>query len=359
MSFYRGMTCENVTLKGDKGTPITAYVAKPAGAGPFPGVVLIHHLPGWSELYIETTRRFAHHGYIAICANLYEREGGGSDGNPDDVAAKVRADGGIADSQMVGDTAAAVQWMRAQPNLNGKVGLFGSCSGGRHAFIYACQKKDVDACIDLWGGRVVMGKEELNAKTPTAPIDMTKELACPLLGLFGNDDRAPSPEQVNQHEAELKKHGKNYEFHRYDGAGHGFFYWHRPLYRPEQTHGRLEQGARLLRQAPRQEVGGHAMCTSIIEIARAEGMAKRGDDWFPLTQAVVAYDHARHAPLGDVITLDFMNTGLDAGARAGVEITLESAKALRAALDRAIAAAEFEEAEVRGKGAVVSLVRAA
>jgi hypothetical protein len=105
------------------------------------------------------------------------------------------------------------------------------------------------------------------------------------------------------------------------------------------------------------------MCTSIIEIADAEGMAKRGDEWFPLTQAVVAYDHARHAPLGDVITLDFMNTGLDAGARAGVEITLESARALRAALDRAIAAAEFEEAEVRGKGApenaVVSLVRAA
>ena len=51
------------------------------------------------------------------------------------------------------------------------------------------------------------------------------------------------------------------------------------------------------------------MCTSIIEIARAEGMAKRGDEWFPLTQAVVAYDHARHAPLGDVITLDFFNTG--------------------------------------------------
>ena len=101
------------------------------------------------------------------------------------------------------------------------------------------------------------------------------------------------------------------------------------------------------------------MCTSIIEVVCAQGMAKRGDEWFSLTQAVVAYDHARHAPLGDVITLDFMNTQLDAGARAGVEITLESAKALRAALDRAIAAAEFEEAEVRGKGALPSLVRAA
>jgi len=160
MPFYRGMTCENVTIKGDKGFSITAYTAKPEGAGPFPGVVLVHHLPGWSEFYIETTRRFAHHGYLAICANLYEREGGQN--NPDDVAAKVRADGGIADSQMVGDTEAAVKWMRSQPNHNGKVGLFGSCSGGRHAFIYACQRKDVDACAELWGGRVVMGKEELN-----------------------------------------------------------------------------------------------------------------------------------------------------------------------------------------------------
>lgn len=91
------------------------------------------------------------------------------------------------------------------------------------------------------------------------------------------------------------------------------------------------------------------MCTSIIEIAPAEGMAKRGDDWFPLSQTVVAYDHARHAPLGDAITLDFMNTALGAGARAAVELTLDSARELRAALDRAIAAADREEAEVRGR----------
>ena len=101
------------------------------------------------------------------------------------------------------------------------------------------------------------------------------------------------------------------------------------------------------------------MCTSIVEITQAEGMAKRGNDWFPLTQAVVAYDHARHAPLGDVITLDFFNEHLDASARAGVEITLESAKALRAALDRAIQAADYEEAEVRGKSTPPRLVRVA
>src|ERR1700753_2789893 len=101
------------------------------------------------------------------------------------------------------------------------------------------------------------------------------------------------------------------------------------------------------------------MCTSIIEVTRAEGMAKRGDEWFDLSHAVVAYDHARHANLGDVITLDFYNTALDPGARAGVELTLEAAKDLRAALDRAIAAADYEEAEVRGKGTVAVMVRAA
>ncbi len=101
------------------------------------------------------------------------------------------------------------------------------------------------------------------------------------------------------------------------------------------------------------------MCTSIIEIAAAEGMAKRGDSWFALTRTVVAYDHARHAPLDDVITLDFVNTDMEPGARAGVEMTLASAIALRAALDRAIAAAEFEEAEVRGKRARPEIIAAA
>jgi hypothetical protein len=101
------------------------------------------------------------------------------------------------------------------------------------------------------------------------------------------------------------------------------------------------------------------MCTNIIEIAKAEGMAKGGDSWFSLTQSVVAYDHARHAHLGDVITLDFCNPTMGPGARAGIELTLETAKELRAALDRAIAAADFEEAEVRGKTTKPRFVHAA
>ena len=223
---YEGMIAETLSINGDNNELISAYVARPLGPGPFPGVVLIHHLPGWSEWYREATRRFAHHGYAAISHNLYHRSG---EGSAEDVAAKVRAEGGVADAQVIGDTEGAVAWLRAQPYHNGKVGVIGSCSGGRQAFLYACNTNSIDAVIELWGGRVVQAEDDRPDKQPVPPIEFTKGLSCPLLGLFGNEDRAPSPEQVDLHEAELKKHGKDYAFHRYDGAGHGFFYYHRPM----------------------------------------------------------------------------------------------------------------------------------
>jgi carboxymethylenebutenolidase len=38
---------------------------------------------------------------------------------------------------------------------------------------------------------------------------------------------------VDLHEAALQRRGKEYEFYRYDDAGHGFFYYHTPMYRPQ------------------------------------------------------------------------------------------------------------------------------
>jgi carboxymethylenebutenolidase len=151
------------------------------------------------------------------------------------VAAKVRAHGGVHDDSVVADCEAALSWLKAQPNSNGKVGIIGSCSGGRHALLAASRIKGFAAVVDLWGGGVVMSQDQLSPARPVAPIGYTKDLDAPLLGLFGNDDQSPSPEQVDLHEAELKKFGKTYEFHRYDGASHGFFYYHAPLYRPQQA----------------------------------------------------------------------------------------------------------------------------
>ena len=229
---YEGMLAETVTIQGYGGDTINAYFARPLGPGQFPGVILIHHAPGWDEWYREATRKFAHHGYAAISPNLYSREGHGT---PEDVAAKVRASGGVPDDQVVGDVRASMQYLRSLPYSNGKVGVIGTCSGGRQTFLTACQVKSIDAAVECWGGRVVMSKEDLTPKQPVAPIDYTKDLSCPLLGLFGEDDQSPSPEQVTQHEEELKKYNKSYEFHMYPQAGHGFFYYNRPAYRQEQA----------------------------------------------------------------------------------------------------------------------------
>ena len=229
---YEGMLAETITINGHDGDTINAYFARPLGGGPFPGIVLIHHLPGWDEWYREAARKFAHNGYATISPNLYCREGHGT---PDDVAAKVRGAGGVADDQVVGDVESGMEYLRSLPYVNGKVGVIGTCSGGRHTFLAACRVEGFDAAVDLWGGRVVMSKDDLTPKQPVAPIDYTKDLSCPLLGLFGEEDESPSPEQVAAHERELKKYDKTYEFKMYAGAGHGFFYYHRPSYRQEQA----------------------------------------------------------------------------------------------------------------------------
>ncbi len=229
---YEGMLSETVTIAGHNGDLINSYFVRPLGTGPFPGIVLIHHMPGWDELYREIARRFTQHGYVVICPNLYYRFGHGI---PEEIAAKVREQGGVTDDSVVGDCEAAMRYLKSLPNSNGKVGIIGGCSGGRHAFLVACRVNGFNAVVDCWGGRVIVSQEELTAQTPVAPIDYTMDLSCPLLGLFGNDDQNPSPERVNQLEAELKKYGKDYEFHRYDGAGHAFWSYDRPAYRPQQA----------------------------------------------------------------------------------------------------------------------------
>jgi carboxymethylenebutenolidase len=229
---YEGLLAETVTLTGFHGETINAYLARPLGAGPFPGMILIHHMPGWDEWYREITLRFARHGYVTLSPNLYYRAGHGT---PEDVAAKVRGAGGVADEQVVGDVAGALQYLRALPNGDGKVGVFGTCSGGRHTYLAACRVPGFDAAIDCWGGRVVMAKSELTPLQPVAPIDYTADLGCPVLGIFGDEDQNPTPEHVNQLEQALKQHGKTYEFHRYPQAGHGFFYYDRGAYRQQQA----------------------------------------------------------------------------------------------------------------------------
>jgi carboxymethylenebutenolidase len=230
---YEGMLAETVAIRGHNGDEIEAYFARPLGAGPHPGVVVIHHAPGWDLWTREVARKFAQHGYAAIAPHLYSRVGPGS---WDDVAARARAAGGSPDDQVMGDLQGSMDYLRAQPYSNGKVGMIGFCSGGRQTYLAAGRLSGIDAAVDCWGGSVIVDDAtQLTPARPVAPIDLTENITAPLLGIFGNDDANPSPDQVNRTEEVLKRLGKDYEFHRYDGAGHGFFAVERPGYRQEQA----------------------------------------------------------------------------------------------------------------------------
>jgi carboxymethylenebutenolidase len=221
---------ETVTMSGHGGDEIEAYLARPLDGGPHGGVVVIHHMPGYDEATKEMVRTFAVHGYAALCPNLYSREAPGA--SPDDAAAFVRSKGGVPDERLVGDVEGAANHLRALDGANGKIGVIGHCSGGRHAFLAACSLQ-LDAAVDCYGAFVVDDAPEGMPKAMTSIVHLTPQLSCPLLGLFGKDDGYPGPAQVARLADELTKHGKAHEFHSYDGAAHAFFSVDRPSYRPE------------------------------------------------------------------------------------------------------------------------------
>ncbi len=227
---YEGMIAETINIPGKDGSSIRAYYSRPLGAGPYPGIVLIPHMPGWDEWCRETARRFPQHGYSVICPAIYQAFGTGT---PSEVSGRAREGGGVPDDEVMDDCAGALSFLRTQAQANGKVGVIGMCSGGRHTFLAACTVEGFDAAVDCWGGGVVCGPEDLSPAHPVAPVDYAEKLDCPLLGIFGNDDHRPSPDEVNALEKVLQDLGKDYTFYRYDGAGHGIWYYDKPMYRQE------------------------------------------------------------------------------------------------------------------------------
>ena len=227
---YDAVLSETVTITGHGGDRIEAYSARPMTPGPVGSVVVIHHMPGYDEPTKEITRRFAVRGYAAVCPNLYSREAPGA--APDDAAATARARGGVPDERLVGDVAGAADYLRGLPSSNQRVGVIGYCSGGRQAFLAACHL-DLSAAVDCYGA-FVTGRPPADFPVPIEPLDhLTGQLSCPLLGLFGAEDQYPSPADTAALEEKLRQHGKEYEFHTYDGAGHAFFAVDRPSYRPQ------------------------------------------------------------------------------------------------------------------------------
>lgn len=224
------MIAGTTRIKGFNGQEIEAYLARPTSDEPTGGVVVIHHAPGYDWSSKEIARKFAWHGYAAMCPNLHYHQA--PDTAPDDAAAAVRSQGGVPDDQLLGDVNGAIEALRALDNSNGKVASIGYCSGGRQSFLSACNLS-LDAAIVCYGAFIARppGPEMPYKMSPI--LDQASKISCPILGLFGKEDKYPGPDEVAEIDSELTRLGKEHEFHSFENAGHAFFAVDKPAYRPE------------------------------------------------------------------------------------------------------------------------------
>ena len=112
-----------------------------------------------------------------------------------------------------------------------RIGIVGFCFGGRVSYLAACNVSDLKATVVYYGGRIMGALGGDGA----SPFDQTSKINSPVLGLFGEEDQNPSPEDVAKIDAELTRLGKDHEFHSYPGCGHGFNCNARSSYRPESA----------------------------------------------------------------------------------------------------------------------------
>lgn len=202
------------TTKVD-GTDMGLYVAMPEGKGPFPAVAVMYHRGAIDDFTKDRADRLAQAGFIAVVPDLFHRY-------PDAENPLERLD----DPEIEADIKGAVAHARSKPQFNGKLAIIGHCMGGRVAFLGASINPAFSAAVIYYCGNMfkVWGK----GKTP--PFELLSGIRGPVIGFFGNDDKNPSPDDINRIDAELTKLGKTHEFHRYDGAGHAF----QNFVRPEQ-----------------------------------------------------------------------------------------------------------------------------
>jgi carboxymethylenebutenolidase len=208
-----------VQVDGD----MRCYVATPAGAGPFPAVVVAQHAGGVDQFIQAMTERLAEAGFVAVAPDLYHRE------DPNSADDAMRRMTRLRDANIERDMKAAVAHLKTMREVRGdRIAVTGFCMGGRVAYMMAARAPELKAVVVFYGGNIMTAWGE-----GPAPFAQTDAIGCPVLGLFGKLDGNPNPDDVAKIDAELTRLGKTHEFHSYDGVGHAFMSEGRPGYRPE------------------------------------------------------------------------------------------------------------------------------
>jgi carboxymethylenebutenolidase len=207
---------ENAPVARKGGAP-GGYLSRPAGKGPYPGVIVIHENRGVTEYIQDVTKNLARAGYVGLSVNLVSRSlGADYPGGSDEAMNALRE---LSDADAMADLDAGVEYLKKQPVVfTNSVGCMGFCMGGRFSLLFAAHRKDLKAAVVFYG-RTINKSTPLQ---PKSPIDLAPEIAAPLLGHFGAADAGIPVDDVKKLEEVLKKSGKTFDIKIYPEAKHAF-----------------------------------------------------------------------------------------------------------------------------------------
>lgn len=223
-----GLVAGAVSIKSGNDM-ISAYEARPDKPGRYPVVVVISEIWGLHEYIRDVARRFGKEGFYAIAPEMFQREGGV--GHLTDVQEILKIVLNVPRKQVLQDLSATADYARGQSAaLSERVGVTGFCWGGSTTIQYAAYDKKVGAAVAWYGPP---GRGYKDEPQPASGFDVAKDITCPFLGLFGEEDKNPTPEDVRKFEALLKSHNPNVDIVIYPNAGHAFHADYRQSYRAE------------------------------------------------------------------------------------------------------------------------------
>ncbi len=208
---------EYVKLEGDSGV-LGGYFAKPAGNGPYPGVLVIHDIYGITDHTKKVVRGLAKEGFVGLSVNLASRSlGPDFPGGSDEVKESLKQ---LPDADALSDLDAGLDYLKKEPVVfTNSLGCMGFCMGGRFSLLFAAHNEDIKAAVTFYGPPI---DKEVSLKYPQAAIDLVPEIKAPVLGNYGAEDHVIPVENVLKFEDKLKKHNKIFDIKIYPGAKHGF-----------------------------------------------------------------------------------------------------------------------------------------
>ena len=212
---------------------LPAYYARPAGAGPFPTILVIEEIFGVHEYIQDVCRRLAKLGYLAVAPELYARLGDpGKYTDPNEIVADIISK--APDATMLSDLDSTAAWAAANRGDPHRLGVTGFCRGGRDTWLYAEHNPQLKAAV-AWYGPV---KGSVSTIQPHTPTDEAAALRCPLLGLYGGKDGSINPADVQYAAQVARDAGHIVQIHMFPEAGHGFHADYRATYNKDAA----EQG---------------------------------------------------------------------------------------------------------------------